>query len=59
MLILLTVNNEILLILLNQGYRDYNGTQTHNYLVRNEHQPFSQTGQVTELCFEYLSVWCI
>ena len=37
-----------------------NGIWTHNHLVRKLNtQPFSQTGQMIELCYEYLSIWCI
>ena len=36
--------------------RDCNETQTHN---QTNTQLFSQTGQMIELCYEYLSLWCI
>ena len=40
---------------------DSNGIRTHNHLARKRPftQPFSQTGQMIELCYEYLSVQCI
>ena len=38
---------------------DSNVIRTHNHLVRKPNtQPFSQTGQMIELCCEYLSVRC-
>ena len=38
---------------------DSNRSGTHNYLVDKQTQAFSQTGQMTDLCCEYLSVRCI
>ena len=39
---------------------DSNKIQTHNHLVRKKDtQPFSKTGQMIELCCEYLPLRCI
>ena len=38
---------------------DSNRSGTHNYLVDKQTQAFSQTGQMTDLCCDYLSVRCI
>ena len=39
---------------------DKKGIQTHNHIVcKTNAKPFSQIGQIIELCGEHLSAWCI